>query len=97
MIGALQVAAALNALTLILPIVGVVLASVELRTHGRLVQLLACVTGIFLLPAFDLRFQTADHSSVAFGMLSCWYLARNEKSGNGGVSTAAGLCLLAIW
>lgn len=71
--GAVLIAGVINIVMLVGPMIAVCLNATELRMQGWKVQLLALALCILLLPVFSLTFQVADHSSIAFGLLSCWF------------------------
>jgi hypothetical protein len=96
-VAAIEIAGVINLLTLTLPLAFVCLASEELRHRGWPERLLAVTAAVLAIPAPSLAFQVADHSAMAFGLLSCWCLTRDATPGAARCALAATLCLASIW
>ena len=96
-LAAVQSAWVINTLVVIGPLAVILFGSTELRARGTLVSAVALAIAIPLLPKANLVLQAADHCAIAFGLLSCWCLARHVVPGPQRVAAAAGLCALAIW
>lgn len=95
-LAALQTACLINLLIVFVPIATIFFGSKELRGRGLSMTFFALVMAVLLAPQ-DLRFHVADHSAIAFGLLSSWCLARSAKPRNGQLALAAMFCALAIW
>ena len=95
--GALQIASLINFTVLILPLVVIFFSSKELRIQWPPVRWLALASGVLLIPRPNLIFQVADHAAIAFGLLSCWWLAKHPRPQGHILSIAAIFCVLAIW
>lgn len=95
--GALHGAAVVNALLVLLPPAVIFFGSTELRRRGWAAAALAwCVTAL-VLPRSHLILHVADHAAIAFGLLSCWLLARAAQPGPVRLAAAAAACALAVW
>lgn len=94
---ALQVAGAVNLLTLLAPLAVIFFGSAELRARGPAASWIALALSVLLIPRLDLILQVADHSAIACGLLSCWCLARRPIPGGTWIIGAAALCALAVW
>ena len=95
--GALHLASLINFVVLILPLALIFLGSTELRSRSPSARWLALTVAVLLIPRPNLVLQVADHAAIAFGLLSCWWLARNPKPHNVHLVIAALACALAIW
>ena len=96
-VGALHIASAINALIVLGPLALIFFAARELRARGLILCCLALGLATLLVPRPNLVFQVADHSAIAFGLLSCWCLARQSRPAGAQLALAAAGCALAIW
>ncbi|MEO5959673.1 MAG: hypothetical protein ABIZ49_08665, partial [Opitutaceae bacterium] len=94
---AVQAAAVINALVILAPLAIIFFASAELRARGMTTCFLALALSVLLLPSPNLALQVADHSAIACGLLSCWYLARQSNPRGSRLAIAAAFCALAVW
>jgi hypothetical protein len=95
-LAALQIACLTNMLTVLAPAVIIFFGSTELRSHGLMTPAFASAAAAMLVPRASLVFQVADNAAVAFGLLSCWCLARVVRLSGARLALAAALCVLAI-
>ncbi|HEX2862214.1 MAG TPA: hypothetical protein VHN79_11265 [Lacunisphaera sp.] len=93
---ALHAASLLNFGVVLAPLLVVFFGSAELRARGLPLCSLAFALGVLLVPAPNLVLQVADHAAIAFGLLSCWTLARPAAPRARDLGLAALLCALAI-
>ena len=96
-LAAVQTAWVINTLLVIGPLAVILFGSSELRARGTLVSGFAMAMAVLLVPKANLVLQAADHCAIAFGLLSCWCLARHAIPGSRRLAVAAGLCALAVW
>lgn len=96
-VGALHAASVINALVILLPLAVIFFNAEELCARGPAVPWLALALATLLLPRLNFALQVADHSAIAFGLLSCWCLARVPVLSTARLATAAAFCALAIW
>jgi hypothetical protein len=94
---ALEAAGLINAIIVISPLAIVFLTSRELRARSGIACWLAIAAGVLFTPISTLTFQVADGSAIAFGILSCWCLARSSSVSTSEAAAGAALCTLAIW
>jgi len=95
--GALHAACVINVLTLLGPLAVIFFTSAELRGRGPAVPAFALAVAVLLVPRPNLVLQVADHSAIALGLLSCWWLARRGQPAAATLAGAAALCALAVW
>ncbi len=96
-VGALQIASLINGFILLAPLAVIFFGSEELRARGPAARWFALTLGVMLVPRPNLVLQVADHAAIAFGLLSCWCLARRAQPTVGRLAVAAALCALAVW
>ena len=96
-IGALQIAGLINAVTLVVPLAIIFLGAEELRRGGWPTRVLGWALGVLSLQFLSFVYQVPDHLAIAFGLLSCWCLARPTVPGPADTLLAAGLCVAASW
>ncbi len=94
---AMHSASLINAAVVIGPLALIFFASSELRARGLAIPLLALLLAILFIPRPNLVFHVADHSAIAFGLLSCWFLARRRIPTNTTLAVAGALCAAAVW
>ncbi len=94
---ALHAAMAINALLVLLPPAVILFGSPELRARGLVPPALAWCVVALVLPRSHLILHVADHAAIAFGLLSCWLLARVPAPGTGRLALAAAAGALAVW
>lgn len=95
--GALHTAMAINTLLVLLPPAVILFAAPELRARGLAPATLAWCVVALVLPRSHLVLHVADHAAIAFGLLSCWLLARVPAPGAGRLAVAAACGALAVW
>jgi hypothetical protein len=95
-LAALQTAWLINALTVLAPLAVVFFTSAELRARGRVFPWLALASALLFVPRPNLVLQVADHSAIAFGLLSCWCLVHWPVA-RVRLPLAAALVAVAIW
>lgn len=94
---ALHLATLINFTVLFFPLAFIFRASAELKKHSPAVRWFALTVAVLLTPRPNLVLQVADHTAIAFGLLSCWWLVRQTRRENMRLGIAALLCTLAIW
>jgi hypothetical protein len=94
---ALQTASVINAIVVLGPLIYILLGSAELSSRGNAARMLGIAVAVLLVPRPNLIFQVADHCAIAFGLLSCWCLARARYPSQPQLVVAAALCALAVW
>lgn len=94
---ALHAASAINALTLLGPLILILTTSVEMRTRGLLYMLLAVAIAVLFIPRPNLLYQVADHCAIGFGILSCWCLATQRRPNQYRLAATAALVAAAVW
>ncbi len=95
--GALQVACLINFLVLIGPLAWIFFQSRELHDRGLPVRWLALALAVLLIPRPNLVLQVADHTAIAFGLFSCWFLTRYAVPSRFDLACAAGASVVALW
>jgi hypothetical protein len=95
-VSALQITCLINLVIVFAPVAIVFFASSELGLRGIGLTVLALALTIMLMPQ-TIRYHVADHSAIAFGLLSCWCLARPEGPNRFQVAVAAACCAFAVW
>jgi hypothetical protein len=93
---ALHLASLINFAVLILPLAVIFFSSRELSARDPAVRWFAVGLAALLIPRPNLVFQVADHAAIAFGLLSCWWLARPSRPQTMHLAIAAAFCALAI-
>jgi len=96
-IGALQIACLINFSLIIGPLACVLWGTAELRARGPVICGLALTLALLLVPSPNLVLQVADQAAVAFGVLSCWFLARHAEPRGWDLAAAAACSTLALW
>lgn len=94
---ALHFASLINFAVLILPLAFIFLRAKDLRLGGPTVRWWALALAVLLIPRPNLVLQVADHAAIAFGLLSCWWLARDSQPTTAQLAIAAVFCVSAIW
>ncbi len=95
--GALQAAWGVNAVIGIAPLAVIFFGSRELRARGVAAAGLALALGVLFVHRWHFVMQVADRCAIAFGLVSCWWLARPGKPGGASLAAAAALATAAIW
>lgn len=96
-LGALQIACLINIAVLIVPLAWVFFRCHDLQARGRLLPWLALALAVLLIPRNELLFQVADHTAIAFGIISCWFLVRATYPTALDLSLAAGSMVVAVF
>ena len=94
---ALHIASLINFSVLTCPLVVIFFTATALGNQVPELKWFALALSILLIPAPNFIFQVADHTAVAFGLLSNWWLAKPSNLRHGHYAIAAAFCSLAIW
>src|SRR5207248_2539274 len=88
----------INFVVLVAPLVWVFFQSRERPGHrNHALCLLTLAIGILLFPRAHLILQVADHTAIAFGIFSCWFLTKAAVPTSRHLLAAAGAMILAVW
>ncbi|MEO6992070.1 MAG: hypothetical protein ABI273_00450 [Lacunisphaera sp.] len=96
-IGALHLESLLNFIVLIFPLAVIFFSSEELKKRTLGMRWLALSVAVLLIPRSNLVVEAADTPSIAFGLLSCWLLARPSEPKARHLTLAALFSALSIW
>jgi len=95
-LGALEAACLINFIILIAPLAWVFF-QIEDSSRQRGTRWLALGLAILLIPRPNLVLQVADHTAIACGIMSCWFLARNAQPSSRDLCMAAATGIFAVW
>lgn len=95
-VGALEIAGLINLATLLAPLALVCCTTTALPRGEVGARVFAFATAILLLPPSSLALQVADHAAIAFGIASCWLLARPANLTPSVTACAAACCVLSV-
>jgi len=96
-LGAVQAACLINLTVLITPLAWVFFRSRDLQKSNGAMRWFALGVAILLIPRPSLVLQIADHTAVAFGLFSCWFLTRSAHPSMFDLFSAAISGILAVW